>query len=135
MKLRKSTWYGEIRDGSLKLDQRALFAVYVKNIPDQPRRVEVVLQEITVDKSNEQLGYYFGCLVPAVQELTGYDKIETDGVLSRMYLTRHKGCPNEYVASKADLSKEEMSEFIDAVQLLLAEQGVAVEPRPRTSAP
>jgi len=129
MSLRRSVWYATVTDGRLTLDQIDLFRVYLKSIKGS-KRLEVVLQEISRDKTNEQLGYYFGVLVPAFCELTGYTKNEADGVLSRIFLTRNKGQPNEYVESKADLTTVGMCGFIDHVLMLLAENGITVEPRP-----
>lgn len=132
MNLRRSVWYATIENGKLTLDQIDLFRVYIKSIKGS-KRLEIVLQEISRDKTNEQLGYFFGVLVPAFMELTGYSKNESDGVLSRLFLTRNRGQSNEFVESKANLTTAGMCEFIDHVLMLLAENGVTVEPRPLIS--
>lgn len=132
MNLRRSVWYATIENGKLTLDQIDLFRVYLKSVKGS-KRLEVVLQEISRDKTNEQLGYFFGVLVPAFMELTGYSKNESDGVLSRFFLTRNRGQSNEFVESKANLTTVGMCEFIDHVLMLLAENGVTVEPRPLIS--
>lgn len=127
--IREAVWYGEINEGKLTLSQPELFKVWL-NAVKHVGPVEIVIRGITAGKTNAQLAYYFGVLVKELSEYAGYTKDEADGVLCRRFLTVNKGLPNEYVKSKADLSTEEMSAFIDSVIMLLAECGVVVPPKP-----
>ena len=127
--MRKAIFYGAIKDGKLVLDQRQLFDVWL-GAQKHDERIELVIQSIARDKTNQQLGYYFGVLIPALVEITGYTKDEADGVVCRMFLTMNRGLPNEYVRSKADLTTVEMGELIDSVIMLLAQNGCVVEPKP-----
>jgi hypothetical protein len=129
----KSTWYGTIEAGKLTLDQEEMFRVWLRGLGKAARKVEVVLQDITRSKTQAQLGYYFASVVPALMDWTGYTKQESDGVLCRLFLTENKGQPNEFVRSKADLTCEEMSEFIDNCVRFLLEHGIFVQPAPTDS--
>jgi len=127
--IREATWYGEISGGKLSLSQPELFRVWLGAVKHQGP-IEIVIRGVSAGKTNAQLAYYFGVLVKELSDYAGYSKDEADGVLCRRFLTANRGQPNEYVRSKADLTTEEMSAFIDSVILLLAECGVVVPPQP-----
>jgi hypothetical protein len=130
MGLCRSFWYGTIEVGKLHLDNKALFEEFVNSIKE-PTRVELVLQNITKDKTSAQLRYWFGVLVAMYTEAFGSPKNEADGILKRMFLTVNRGTPKEYVKSKSELTCEEMSALIDEVVHWFLSQGIFICPPDR----
>lgn len=126
--MKKSTWRCKIKNGKLLLDDREMFDLYLQGVGNADK-LEIVLQNEHKDKSNSQLGYYFSVIIPAFSEATGYEKYEADAVLKRMFLTRNRGEENEYIESKARLSSEEMSEYIESCIRFLISNGIYVETR------
>jgi len=91
-------------------------------------RVELTLQRESEDKTKEQLGYYFSCIVQPLADHLGYTKVEMDGVICKHLLTENSGTKKEYVKSKSDLNRAELAKFIDNAIILAAQSGVVVPP-------
>lgn len=125
--MKRAIYYFTVKDGKIILDQRVLFDLYVKSLKEGTRG-EMVLEDITKDKTLPQLRYYHGVIVKEFSEKTGYSKEECDGILKRRFLTVNKGTDTEYVRSKATLTCEEMKEFIDQCIQYLAENGIPILP-------
>jgi hypothetical protein len=102
-----------------------LFDLWLKSVK-KPTRIELTLSPIRRDKTTQQLRYYYGVLIPALCEETGYVPVEADGILKKFFLTVNKGTPKEYIKSKADLTVEEMSQYLDNCVTLCYEQGIYV---------
>lgn len=80
------------------------------------KTVDVTFQPHKEDKTQPQLGYLFGHVIPQITEYTGYSEEEIYGILKFKFL-KVSPCGNgysdfEYVRSLADCSKEEVAKFI-----------------------
>lgn len=120
-------FYGQVEEGLLKLDRHSLFETYLANLPEG-QRMEITVQKESEDKTKEQLGYYFPCIVQPLADHLGYTKVEMDGVICKQLLTENPGTKREYVKSKSDLNRAELAKFIDSAIMLAAQEGVIVCP-------
>lgn len=127
----KPKFYGEIAEGKLKLDRLGLFETYLASLPEG-QRVEITVAKESEDKTAEQLGYFFSCVVQPLADHLGYTKKEMDGVICKQLLTMNPGTKKEYVESKALLNRAELAAFIDKAIMLAAQEGVVVPPPSKT---
>jgi hypothetical protein len=85
------------------------------------RHVNVVVSRHVKSKTNPQLAAYFGPVLDAWSEYTGYDKDEMHKELKRAYLipqlviARLTGEEMKELPSLADLDSEEMSAYLERV--------------------
>jgi hypothetical protein len=85
------------------------------------RKVTVTVTRYIKSKSNPQLALYFGPVVAAWSDYTGYDLREMHHELKRAYLPLHAvvsrltGEERQELPSLADLNSEEMSAYLDRV--------------------
>lgn len=119
--------YGQVEHGKLTLDNRPYLNACLKSVK-KAERVEVTIAPIRQDKTAQQLKYYYGVLIPAFCEETGYTKEEVDGLLKKIFLTVNKGTKKEYVKSLSELSVKAMSDYIDSCVMFGAEHAVFVPP-------
>jgi hypothetical protein len=81
--------------------------------------VELLLRAPNEAKTNQQLRYMWGHVIPAIATRTGYSKDEVYGWLKYKYLRRQIDYRNEdgepvyIVASLTELTKAEVAKFID----------------------
>ena len=129
--MNKAKFYAEVWFDRLHLDRPDLMTRYIRSLPDKTR-VEITVEKESEDKTAEQLGYYFSCVVTPLAEHLGYTKREMDGVLCKLLLTVNEGTDKEYVRSKADLNRVELAQFIDEAIMCAAGHGVVVCPPNKT---
>ena len=83
------------------------------------RRVLITVVKWSQPKTQPQLGYYFGPVLDAWSDYTGYDEDEMHRELKRAYLaprlaiSRLTGEERQELPSLADLTQEEMSAYLD----------------------
>lgn len=101
------------------------------------RAVEVVFQTPKKDKTQPQLGYLFGHVIPAISEYTGHTEEEVYGILKYKLLKVHvpgRLAPdsiadeNDYVRSLADCTREEVAKFIDSAVGFGTQLGAEIYP-------
>ena len=125
---------GKVIDGQLHLNNVDYYTHCLKGL--EGKDIEVTVQEKEKDPTLRQYGYYFGVVLPnALEDETfgGWTKEELDAYLKSNFLQKSKmkiinNVPIElkYSPSKAQISKEEMTEFLRKVITFLAQQGVIV---------
>ena len=115
-----------VENNRLNLIRQDLFRIYMK-IFKEKEVVELTIKKKTDLKTNPQLKYYMGVLVPQAHTaflengetvvkdegevpISSYD---ADRKLKKLFLTRNKGTDFEYVPSKADITIEMMSYLIE----------------------
>ncbi len=85
------------------------------------RTIEVVFQSPKDMKTQPQLGYLFGHVIPQIAEYTGYAEEEVYGILKGKFLTTILKVKDPatgllvdtlYVRSLSDCSREEVAKFI-----------------------
>ncbi len=114
-----------------------------KVVPKNPRYVRGSLQtyddcEIRVvverrkrEKSKEQLGYLFGVVYPEISTHTGHTVTELDLLMKSKFLKGKvlwRGTEMVVAGSKAQLTSNELSEFISSVILEANELGIEIPP-------
>lgn len=96
------------------------------------RHVTVTVERYVKSKSNPQLAYYFGLVVPAWSDYTGYEEDEMHAELKKAYLPRRRDFAKltgeivDDIPSLAELTVEEMSRFLDRVVREAALQGIKI---------
>ena len=124
--MRKSIWLATMgNDGLLIIDRREVYEAFMLSIPGG-EKLEIVIQNPQEDKTPAQLRKYYQGPVKALMDI-GYTKQEADGYLKGQFLKRNEGTKKEYIASKADLTKDELRIFIDESIMHLTSNGLFVE--------
>lgn len=120
-------FYGEVREGKVKFSNPQLVKQYVSTL-DDGLSVEVTFKPTGEDITSEQWGYYFAAIVRRIAEHTGDPEQVVDGMICKCFLTMLKGTNKEYVRSKTDLNRKELSDFIEKAASIAAYLGVQIEP-------
>lgn len=124
--MKKAIFYAQVKNGKVQLDNKTVFDLYVKNF--EGKKIEITVEKEQVDITQSQWAYLFSVVYPAIANETGYSINEVDGVLKKRHLTVNKGLKKEYVKSKSNLKRKELSDFIDLVIRDAAEIGIVVPP-------
>ena len=129
--LRKLTTFvhrGSIKDGKLTLDNPAYYRTIIGGYEDTPK-VRIIIEKERGSKTNQQLGYYFGVMLPEIARHTGYSVDELDAIFKTKYLKKSlkwRGGELEVIDSKANLTSLEMGEFISSIMLEANELGIEI---------
>lgn len=125
---------GNARDGIAYLDNADLYVENLKSLDG--KRIQVTVEEYKEAKTPEQLGYFFGGILPTAMEhesFGGWEKEEIREYLEGKFLqkTYVKQVNGENVCvfitqTVGDLNKQELSAFIDKVLSFLATMGIQV---------
>lgn len=98
--------------------------------PTKDKSYEVIIKEYKTSKTLEQLGYYWGVIIPYFMEWTGNTKEECDQILKEKLVA-----PQEFIyesdvyevrPSIAKMKVNEMSTYIDQCIIFLSSQGIAI---------
>ena len=104
------------------------------------KHVTVTVERFVKSKSNPQLRYYFGCIVPLWADSAGYEEDEMDIELRKAYLPARRefaaltGELVEYIPGLSKLTVEEMSRYLDRVIREAALAGIRL-PAPEERSP
>jgi hypothetical protein len=114
------TWTGKVTNtGLLKLDQHQDYARYLWGLKGQ--FIELVLRKRKERRSSKSNARYWGYIVPAIAEATGYTNEEAHEAMKHHLLKEPGDGPLMKVRSTASLSVEEFSEYTERCQVLGAE--------------
>lgn len=119
---------GSIKDGKLVLDNPAYFKTIVSGYEDT-KNVRITLERKRGSKTLNQLGYLYGVVYVEIARHTGYSVQELDAIFKAKYLKKRlmwRGAELTTITSKADLTSDEMGEYISAVVLEGQEMGVEI---------
>lgn len=117
-------------EGKLWLEARGLFDRYLKSaLKNKP--VQVVVKVLARRKSQSQLGYWHGVIIPIIAEEFGYAEWEHDAVHDAVmrHLRGLKPEPNPLQArvSMREMTHDEVSALIeDARHWMLTEHGCVI---------
>ena len=131
MALRKLSTFvssAAIKDGKLVLENPAYFKTIVSGYEDTPN-VRITLEKKRGAKTLNQLGYLYGVVYVEIARHTGYSVQELDAIFKAKYLKKSlkwRGSELVTITSKADLTSDEMGEFISAVVLEGSELGCEI---------
>jgi hypothetical protein len=118
---------GWVVDGKLIPSDVDLLKDYLNKVSGQ--KVEVIIQKFSEPKTPNQLGYYWGHLVPQIGEHIGEpDKEVVHGILKYHFLRAGRGTENEYVMEMSMLDKTQTADYIHKVYHLGLELGAEVFP-------
>lgn len=101
------------------------------------KTVDVTFGSHSEAKTQPQLGYLFGHVIPQIAEYTGYSEEEVYGILKGkflMYVLPGRDIPSEWfddtvcVRSLSDCNKEEVSKFIEQCIQFGTELGAEIWP-------
>jgi len=99
----------------------------------EDNEVEVIVKKFKTNKTLEQLGYYWGVLIPVFMKEYGCLKAEADEVLKEEVLPPVvkiiSGKVREIRPSIAVMTVKDMAEYIDKCIILMSQQGMHV-PQP-----
>jgi hypothetical protein len=146
----KTHFVMEKREGTLHFagtPQRKLFDAWVSGLPDK-QIVDMIVQKHRHDKTGPQRGYYFGVLMKVASDSlvdAGHDELfeasvgnlrtgvattpDTTHLLFKTLYAAHKRIE---LPSVADMTDDEMSEYIDFVRTWLAKHLGVITPEPET---
>ena len=119
---------GLVQDGKLRIDYRAQFDAYLRRFEGEA--VEVEVRKRRSQRSGRQNRYWWGVLVPALADHTGYSKDEMHEALKAKFLsTEDLSLGLTKIGSTAKLGTQEFADLVDRVVLWAAEAlGVIVPP-------
>jgi hypothetical protein len=87
---------------------------------DEETEMKITIEKDYSNKSDLQMGYYFGVVVKAAVKESGYSRDEVDGVFCKNSLTQCQGTSKEYVKSKGKCTTVEINQLIDDSRDMLA---------------
>ena len=120
--------HGEIKAGKLVLSNPAYFKTILFGYEDTPK-VRITIEKERGAKTKKQLGYYFGVVLPEIARHTGHSVDELDSIFKAKYLKRKlqwRGGELQTIESKANLTSDEMGEFISNVIIEALDLGITV---------
>lgn len=120
--------HGSLKDGKLRLDNPRYFRTIIMGYEDTPK-VRVVIEKDRGAKTRRQLGYYFGVVLPEIAGYTGHSTDELDRIFKAKYLVdklQWRGGELRTIKSKAELTSDEMGEYISSVILEANELGIVI---------
>jgi hypothetical protein len=119
---------GKIENGKLLLNKVLLDLVIEKH---QNKKMLVIFADFEVSKSKEQLGYWFGGVLPTAAKFFEMEQDDLYDLLLKKCATRMLSLPNgdmeEVVQRPSAMNMQEFSEFINKAILELSHWGYDVE--------
>lgn len=121
---------GRIRNGRLSLDHERAFKQQCSGL-DPRWALEVIVKRLRANRSVLQNRYYFGVIIAAIAEYTGYTPDETHDVLKAMFIPKKMAiCDgngevvNEIVlgGSTRKMNTKEFSDYCDTIKRWAAEE-------------
>ena len=116
-------------DGKLMLDARDLFTGYVRRLKNHA--VTLVVKKLARAKSQSQLGFIFGVCYPVIADELGYRQYEVeevhDALMRRLRGLKPDPNPLELRVSLAEMTHEQVSEYIDDLRhFAVTEWGIVI---------
>jgi len=123
------TAHGTVRDGALKLKDRSAFDDAVGKLPDGAYVLS--LEDEKEHRSNSANRMYFGAVVTAISEHTGYTKDEIHDILKYKFARRSLVDPKtgeilEVTKGTSEMKKEDFAEYVDNCIRWAAELGIYI---------
>lgn len=117
-----------VQGGKLRIRNRRAFDLALGHFADGSELL-VTVERVRATRSQAQNRWYWGVIVKAISEETGYDPLEVHELLKEKFLPRTLALPdkdgvaNEFVigSSTTKLNKVEFGEFCDQVRRWAAE--------------
>jgi hypothetical protein len=94
------------------------------------QEVELILRKKRKRRTKPQNSYLWGVVYPVVSECTGFTDDEVHSAMKMLFLRVHRDKLPDTVKSTRELSTEEFSDYVKAIQQWAAEQYGAYIPDP-----
>lgn len=123
----KYTFYGQIKDGKIVLDNQSLCTEAISCIRDM--RIDLIIKTAGKDVNLEQWGYLYGSVYKIFAEHYGWSIDDVDSYFKKKFMLE-KGIilPKGIVLTKACFEKEGLSTYVDCCIRFCAEEGIVVPP-------
>lgn len=120
---------GFLKGGKLVLDNPKWFNEMLSLYADAP--VSITVERVRHSKSKEQLGYYWGVVLPEIAADTGHSIDDLHEIFKSKHLRKKKvwrGQNITTISSTKELAVGEMAEFITSVIAEANELGIEIPP-------
>ena len=126
----KIKFYGQIEDGSVRLDEEGSYKKWIQTKFKDGQRIELTVSKESKDQTNEQYKYLYGCVYLSFSEEFGWSAVEVDEWMKKSFMTEYGiVLPKGMVFSKAaNLNREWLAKYVDFCIMKCAEYGVAILP-------
>ncbi|MGA9651927.1 hypothetical protein [Pedobacter sp.] len=94
------------------LEKQALHAIF----KDLKGKQVIKIKKYSAGRSLQQNRYYWGCVLTYISEFTGHDPAYLHEVYKFRHIP-HVKFIDEYALSTADMTKEEITDYIDLVKM------------------
>lgn len=122
-----------VEKDKLVFDRPEVFKAYIQNLSHKGD-LELIIRPWQKEKSLQQLRYIHGVVFAIISDASGYTPEEVKGLLKGYFLTKYVKAPDgkevPYVKSLADLTLDEMKQFIDDCIIMAAKHWGCVVPSP-----
>jgi len=116
-------FYGTIQNGKLKLDNPAQFNRKIEEL--EGKRIEIDLKVRRKNRSLDQNAYYWGVVLAAISDFTGYDVEDLHNHFKYNLLKKDVGNLNTF-KSTSNLNTKEFTDYIDKI-IRFANQVLGIE--------
>lgn len=110
-------FYGEVKDGKLKLENQDKFEIYIGTLAG---RVELTVKKFRKSRSVQQNRYYFGVVLKIISDHTGYETEDLHNHFKTHFLKKKVGKLTSYY-STTKLDTLQFTDYLDKV-IRFAEQ-------------
>ena len=127
MKLTKSTFYGKVENGKLKMVNCKVLEMYVGMFPEGSE-LQITIERRKKERSDKQRRYYWGVIIPVLCDFFGYTKDETHDALKWQFLRKEGKIPT--IRSTESLSTVESEEYNSRIRQWASEEFEVFIPLP-----
>ena len=105
-------FHAQIEHGKTRWREPAKVAQFVSRL--EGKKIVVTIEKWHGQRSSQANRFYWGVVVDAISDNTGYEKVEVHALMGQMFLlSEEDGCP--FVRSTALLNTTEFSDFLEKV--------------------
>ncbi len=130
MKLNRTTFIGEIKDGVLVVRNRPMMEKEIRQYDDCPAVIKV--ERLKNSRSRQQNSYYWAVALKIISEATGHTEEELHEIFKKMFLPKiFKKLGDKTVmisGSTTALSTDEFARYLDRIIAEVSEMGIAIPP-------
>jgi len=102
----------------LSFDDVQKYKQHLMNLKSKNKPVSVIIKIQSKDRSNNQNGYYWGCVIELIANHCGYrqswEREELHGELKRLFLPKHGRL--QITRSTSDLNTVEFEEYLSKIR-------------------
>lgn len=130
MKLNRSSFLGNIKNGTLTIKNRLTMESEIKKYDDCEAVIRV--ERLKNNRTKNQNAYYFGVVLDTIANDTGHTQEELHEIFKKMFLPKiFKKIGSKTVminGSTTALSTDEFARYIDRIIAEAGEMGISIPP-------